>query len=273
MLVSQTIRHNGNMRQSSSPDYADPNAGSLAPGESGTSAHTTVLPETTVIPGDHVPVKRRFGRGRRGADPVFEQSSSEQPASQPGAGQTWEQLQQNGAPGRPAPVGGSEQVIMRLRRHGRRLLFPILVLIVVAALAGFFVGGLDETWQNVLAGVGAIVIAVLFGLLPIFAWLNRRVTVTTERLIESHGLFVRTRSDVSLSRVRDVRTKQHLGQRVWGSGDLLLSVGAETRKFSDLPGIEEIRRAVQILSEESFANLDQSLSGNTANDTPKSFFQ
>ncbi|MBC9953600.1 PH domain-containing protein [Leucobacter sp. cx-42] len=261
------------MRQSSSPDHADPNAGSVAPGESGTSAHTTVLPETTVIPGENVPGKRRFGRGRRGADPVIDHTNSEQSAYQPGADQAWAQLQQPEAPARPVSVGGSEQVIMRLRRHGHRLLFPVLVLIAVAALTGFFVGGFEETWQNVLVGVGAIVVALVLGLLPILSWMNRRVTVTTERLIESRGLFVRTRSDVSLSRVRDVRTKQHLGQRVWGSGDLLLSVGAETRKFQDLPGIEEIRRAVQILSEESFANLDQALGSQTVNDTPKSFFQ
>ena len=257
------------MRQSSSPDFSDPNADVAAPGESGTSAHTTVLPETTVLQGDDRRGRRRFGRGKRDADlvaaPMPRSEVAVEPVQAPAS---------HTAVGRerPAAVRGPEEVILRLRRHGRHLFLPVFMLVAIAALAGFYVGSFSEAWQNLLAGGGALALAVLFGLMPILGWLNRRVIVTSERVIASRGVLVRTRSDVSLSRVREIRTQQHLGQRMWGSGDLLLFVGAETRKYQDLPDIEQVRRAVQVLSEESFASADQIAAPQSIGNTPKSFF-
>ncbi|MGD9607416.1 MAG: hypothetical protein AB7V10_08040, partial [Leucobacter sp.] len=56
-----------------------------------------------------------------------------------------------------------ETVIVRLRRHGRRLVPPVLLLILLAAASGFWVGALPEAWMNWAAGLGAIAIALLLG--------------------------------------------------------------------------------------------------------------
>jgi membrane protein YdbS with pleckstrin-like domain len=129
----------------------------------------------------------------------------------------------------PAPASYSqpEVVVLRFRRHGRRLVWPVLALLAIAGAAGFWVGALPAAWMNLAAAAGGILLALLLGVLPVFSWLAHRTTVTTRRVIRRQGLFSRQRSEVSLGRVREVRSRRGLGQRVWGAGDIELLHGAD----------------------------------------------
>lgn len=151
-----------------------------------------------------------------------------------------------------APAASAETVVARVRRHGRRLTLPVLVLVAVAAASGYFVGSFPELWMNVLAGAGAAILLIAGGIGPILKWLARRVVVTTRRVIVHQGFFVRHRSEVSLARVREVRSKQNPIQRVWGSGDIDLFVGTESTRIPDAPGMKELHAAIQELSERSY---------------------
>lgn len=170
-------------------------------------------------------------------------------------------------PLRPRPYGGEamsqsmgqpvhghqpEEVIVRVRRHGRRLTLPVIVLFVVAGLSGFFVGSFAETWENLLAlGIAlAIVAFVVVG--PLLSWLARRSVITTRRVIMHHGFFVRHRSEISLARVREVRSRQNPVQRMFGSGDIDLYVGGETIKLSDVAGVKLVHAALQELFEQNY---------------------
>lgn len=154
------------------------------------------------------------------------------------------------------PEVRAESPVLRLRRHGRALTLPVLIMLLVAAAAGFFVGGLPEAWMNWAAGVGAILVFVLLGLMPLLSWLSNRVVVTDRRVIVRRGLLVHHRSEVPLSRVREVRSKRGPLQRMFGSGDIELHVGTDAPTLlRDVPGPVAAVDALQVLVEREFARV------------------
>lgn len=152
----------------------------------------------------------------------------------------------------PASFSRPEVVVVRFRRHGQRLVFPVLVLVTVAAATGYWVGALPSTWGNIAAAAGAVLLALLFGIIPILTWLTRRTTVTTRRVIVRSGFFIRHRSEVMLARVREVKSSRGLAQRMRGSGDIVLLHGVERTVLSDVPGAEGVVDALQELSERNY---------------------
>ncbi len=158
----------------------------------------------------------------------------------------------------PASYTRPEVVVLRFRRHGRRLVLPVVVLLVVAAASGYWIGALPEAWMNLAAAAAAVLIALLLGVFPILAWLAHRTTVTTRRVIVRGGFFVRHRSEVALSRVREVRSRRSIGQRMRGAGDIDLLFGTERATLVDVPGVEEVVDALQELSERNYEHSTQS---------------
>ena len=154
----------------------------------------------------------------------------------------------------PAEYGQPEVVVLRFRRHGRRLVLPVLVLVAVAAAGGYWIGTFAEGWMNALAACGAILLALLLGVFPLLRWLTWRTTVTTRRVIQRQGVFSRHRSEVSFVRTREVRTRRTLVQRLFGSGDIDLFIGAERTTIPDVPGVSAAADALQELVERNFAH-------------------
>jgi len=153
----------------------------------------------------------------------------------------------------PDPQVQVEVPVLSLRRHGRHLTLPVLLLIAIAAAAGFWVGTLPEPWLNWAAGIGAAVLALLLGVAPILGWLATRTTITNRRVIQRSGFFVHHRSEVPLSRVRGVRSTRGPVQRLFGSGDVELLVADESTVLSDVPGCAIVVDALQELIERDFA--------------------
>ncbi|XPP27608.1 MAG: PH domain-containing protein [Leucobacter sp.] len=147
-----------------------------------------------------------------------------------------------------------ETVVARLRRHGRRLTLPVIVLLAVSGAAGYWVGALPEAWMNWAAAAGAGLLALLLGIGPVLAWLSTRVTITNRRVILRRGFFVHHRSELPLSRVREVRSRRGLVQRLFGSGDVELVVGNEPPVvLRDIPGPAGVVDALQELIERNYA--------------------
>lgn len=135
----------------------------------------------------------------------------------------------------------AETSIARIRRHGRVLVIPTLVLLGVAFASGFFIGSLPELWQNLLAGFAAVLLVLLGVLLPFTVWLGNTTTLTTKRIIVRHGLLTRTRTEVPIARIREIRRRSSLGQRMFRAGDIELNIGdAEPFKLRDLPAVDSV---------------------------------
>lgn len=152
-----------------------------------------------------------------------------------------------------AASGAGETIVARVRRHGRHLVLPVVVLVAVAAAGGYFIGSFPELWMNLAAAGAAALIALVLGIGPILGWLSHRAVITTRRVIVHRGFFVRHRGEVSLARVREVRSKQNLVQRSFGSGDVDLFVGAEATRIADAPRAGELQSALQDLAERAYA--------------------
>lgn len=163
----------------------------------------------------------------------------------------------------PAPnaYAQPEVVVLRVRRQGRRLVWPAIGLIVIAAGAGFWVGSLSETWMNIAAAAAAVVLALLLGIMPILAWLSHHATITSRRVILRHGVLVRHRSEVSFARMREVRSRRGPVQRMFGAGDIDMLVGAESVTLRDVPGVTLVADAMQELVERNYEHSTGSFGG------------
>ncbi|MBO0979371.1 PH domain-containing protein [Microbacterium sp. SD291] len=127
----------------------------------------------------------------------------------------------------PAGVPAEELLIARFRGHARRLFWSALVLIGVCGAAAYFYGNLPaglEDWM-LLAAAGALVVALV--VVPFVIWYSRTVTVTTRRVITSHGIGARSRDEMSHARGYTIGVRRGILQRMWGVGTITLSNGVD----------------------------------------------
>jgi len=118
-----------------------------------------------------------------------------------------------------------ERVLVRLRPHGRVLVVPTVVLLVLVAVAGWAANGLRPDWARTAALVVVAVLALLSWLVPLLRWAGRRYVVTTRRVVVRTGLLVSTRREVAHDRVVDVVLRRGVLQALARSGDVHLVVG------------------------------------------------
>jgi len=134
-----------------------------------------------------------------------------------------------------------EVVIVRLRRHARLLTWPALVLLGTAFAAGFFIGSFDEAWQNWLAAAVAVLLIVAVVLLPLSIWLGNTITITSRRVIVRRGVLTRTRTEVALVRVQEIRSRASLIQRMVRAGTIELVTSPEqTVALKDVPAVNQV---------------------------------
>jgi len=141
-----------------------------------------------------------------------------------------------------------EWVIARLRSHGRALFWPTILLLVVSAAVGFAYGRLPEEWQN-LAILGLAALIVLLGCaVPLFRWMSRTITITTERTILRSGVLVRTRQEIRHARVEEVVVRRGGLQVLFGTGDVLLdSGGAKSAVLRDVSSPKLVAKVIDEL--------------------------
>lgn len=143
-----------------------------------------------------------------------------------------------------------ESVVVSTRTHVKALLAPALLLILLAAVAGYLAslpsGEERDVLQLViwLVALGAIV--VLVGK-PFLAWLTTTYTVTDRRLITRSGILTRRGHDIPLMRISDVSYEHRLVDRVLGCGTLVVSDASGRIKLRDIPRVEQFHLQVSRL--------------------------
>jgi uncharacterized membrane protein YdbT with pleckstrin-like domain len=163
-------------------------------------------------------------------------------------------------PGRGDP---RETVVARLRPHVRGLVWPGILLLVVAAATGFFAGTLPEEWMNV-AVLGAAGILVIIGCVaPWLRWMSRGYTITTRRTIVRTGLLVRERRELLHSRATDVTVRASPLQSMVGSGDVRIGLGStgargeEPLVLKDVPSANLVQATLHDLMERDGGPIDR----------------
>lgn len=153
----------------------------------------------------------------------------------------------------------AEQVVARLRPHGRALFWPSMMLIVAAGATSYFAGSFELPWQNLaVLGAGFVLITLLW-FIPLMAWLGTRYVVTTRRLIIRTGLVVRIRQELLHSRGYDVTVRKNAFQSLWGSGDVVINAGQEhPLRLRDVPNANLMQGALNDLVEKNLNSIGQS---------------
>lgn len=144
----------------------------------------------------------------------------------------------------PKLLGNDEYEILHLRTHVKKLLGPAALLILTAGLLGAFLAWEPANWRPigtyVVLGI-ALVVLVVWVLLPFLRWLTTTYTVTNRRIITRTGLLNRSGHDLPLRRVSNVNYERGLTDRILGCGTLILETAAEQPLvLPDIPKVENV---------------------------------
>jgi uncharacterized membrane protein YdbT with pleckstrin-like domain len=147
-------------------------------------------------------------------------------------------------------LSDGEYVVLSVRSHGKALIGPVALLVLV--VAGFFATLLMTTENSpwgLVAGVVAVPLLVLWSLIPFLRWLTTTYTVTNRRLITRSGILTRSGRDIPLFRINDVAYEKGLLDRLLGCGTLVISDATEKAGvvLSDIPNVEQVHLQISDL--------------------------
>ena len=141
----------------------------------------------------------------------------------------------------PKLLTDGESVVISTRTHVKALLLPVIIGLVILALAILA----DRTFAD---GNVALGIWVLAGLLllwfvarPVLEWLTASYTITDRRLITRSGVLARKGHDIPLTRISDVAYELGVVDRMLGCGTLIVSDASTHGRvlLHDIPRVEE----------------------------------
>jgi uncharacterized membrane protein YdbT with pleckstrin-like domain len=156
-----------------------------------------------------------------------------------------------------------EHVIVHRHPHWKRLIGPVLALLVLTALASFGAAVVNRMdWdprarQIVVAVIGVIwlVGVVWLTLRPFLAWRSTHFVITDRRVMYRHGLFTRSGIDIPLARINSVEFRHGVLDRMVRSGTLVIeSASQDPLEFDDVPQVEQVHA---LLYHEVFDVLDE----------------
>jgi uncharacterized membrane protein YdbT with pleckstrin-like domain len=146
-------------------------------------------------------------------------------------------------------LAADEQVVLHRHPHFKRLIGPVLILLVATALAAFGMGFVNQTdWQatakNVVLAVIGVVWLVVIGWLviwPYLNWLTTHFVITDRRVMFRHGLLTRSGIDIPLARINSVEFRHGIIDRMLRTGTLIIeSAAQDPLEFHDIPRVERV---------------------------------
>jgi uncharacterized membrane protein YdbT with pleckstrin-like domain len=146
-------------------------------------------------------------------------------------------------------LAADERVVLHRHPHWKRLIGPVLVLLLVTALAAFGAAVVNHTdWgasaKNVVMAVIGVVWLVVVGWLVVWPFLNWRTThfvITDRRVMFRHGLLTRSGIDIPLARINSVEFRHGLLDRMLRTGTLIIeSASQDPLEFHDIPRVEQV---------------------------------
>ncbi len=146
-------------------------------------------------------------------------------------------------------LADDEQVVLHRHPHWKRLLGPVLILLVSTALASFgaaYINSLD--WDSQAKTVVSLVIAAIWlvgicwlTVWPFLTWWTTHFVITDRRVMFRHGLLTRTGIDIPLARINSVEFRHGLLDRMLRTGTLIIeSASQDPLEFYDIPRVEQV---------------------------------
>ncbi|TQS27419.1 PH domain-containing protein [Microbispora sp. KK1-11] len=161
-------------------------------------------------------------------------------------------------------LADGERVVLSFHPHWKRLILPVLALIVVlaAAVAAFvFIPG-DYEYAGYARGavaVVAFVALVLWTIIPYLRWVTTSYTLTSHRFAISTGVLNKSEDDIPLAKVSSVSSDQRLVERILGCGTLRVESASEKGDidYRDIPQIQRVRHELfRLVEDAADGNID-----------------
>lgn len=142
-----------------------------------------------------------------------------------------------------------EQVVLHRHPHWKRLIGPVVALLVCTAAASFAGALVSRTdWEprtrqvvSVVIGVGWLALVFWMTLRPVFAWKSTHFVITDRRVMYRHGVLTRSGIDIPLARVNSVEFRHGLFDRMLRAGTLVIeSAAQDPLEFDDIPQVEYV---------------------------------
>jgi uncharacterized membrane protein YdbT with pleckstrin-like domain len=144
-------------------------------------------------------------------------------------------------------LAGGEQPVLVLHPHWKVLVGPILLaVVVVAALLVVEViipAGHDAAVERLAVAIAAILVLMLWLMVPILRWRTTVYELTTRRMRMRSGIVARQGRDIPLTRVTDVSFSKSLSDRLLGAGRLVVESAGEHGQVTlrDIPDVERVQ--------------------------------
>lgn len=154
-----------------------------------------------------------------------------------------------------------EQVVLHRHPHPKQLIWPVLTLLVLTALASFGAAVVSRTdWdprarQVVMGVIGVLwlLLVIWLTLRPFLAWRTTHFVITDRRVMYRHGVLTRAGIDIPLARINSVEFRHGLLDRLVRSGTLVIeSASQDPLEFDDVPQVEQVH---SLLYHEVFGTL------------------
>jgi uncharacterized membrane protein YdbT with pleckstrin-like domain len=132
-----------------------------------------------------------------------------------------------------------EQVVLHKHPHWKKVVVPVLVLLVVVGLGSYLAAlTAQQAWAPgawITLSVLALVLVVWFTVVPVIRWRTTHFVVTTRRVLTRQGI------DIPLSRINSVQFRHNIIERLLGCGTLIIeSASEEALEFDDIPDVERV---------------------------------
>jgi uncharacterized membrane protein YdbT with pleckstrin-like domain len=143
-----------------------------------------------------------------------------------------------------------ERVVLHRHPHWKRLIGPVVVLVLGTALAAFGAAVVNgANWSSavatnvVMAVIGAVWLVVISWLVlwPFLSWRSTHFVITDRRVMFRHGVLTRAGIDIPLARINSVEFRHGLLDRLVRTGTLIIeSASQDPLEFHDIPRVERV---------------------------------
>jgi uncharacterized membrane protein YdbT with pleckstrin-like domain len=156
-----------------------------------------------------------------------------------------------------------EQPVLLLHPHWKTLLGPVLLAVVVVAVAllveAIIPAGKAAAVERLVVGVIAIFALMLWLMVPVLRWRTTTYELTTRRMRVRAGVVTRHGRDIPLARINDVSFEKGPLDRLLGSGRLVVESAGEHGQIvlSDIPRVESAQATLFRLVEDEQRRLER----------------
>jgi uncharacterized membrane protein YdbT with pleckstrin-like domain len=163
---------------------------------------------------------------------------------------------------REPSMAGDEQPVLLLHPHWKTLIRPVLVAVLVVAIAlvaEALPSGSDAAAIRGAVGVVAVLFLMVWLIVPVLRWRTTTYELTTKRLRTRFGVVTRHGRDIPLTRISDVSFQTGVLDRLLGSGRLVVESAGEHGQIvlRDIPHVEEVQATLFSLVEDEQRRIDR----------------